>query len=166
MMKKLIIFDRDNTLIEDKGHTHKIENLKFLPQTIKTLSYVSKKKYLIAVITNQGGVAKGLYNISQVHRFHKKIKTILKKKNINLIFFFCPHHPKGEVPKYSIKCKCRKPGDLLIKKALLKTSTAKKNCIMFGDKFTDKQAALKAKIRFYYRQKKFFSQVKKIIDKG
>ena len=166
MMKKLIIFDRDNTLIEDKGHTHKIENLKFLPKNIKTLSYVSKKKYLIAVITNQGGVAKGLYNISQVHRFHKKIKTILKKKNINLIFFFCPHHPKGEVPKYSIKCKCRKPGDLLIKKALLKTSTAKKNCIMFGDKFTDKQAALKAKIRFYYRQKKFFSQVKKIIDKG
>ena len=132
-MKKLIIFDRDNTLIEDKVHTHKVKDLKFLPETIKTLSYISKKKYLMAVITNQSGVAKGLYNIHQVQ-------------------------------KYSIKCKCRKPGDLLIKKALLKTSSSRKNCIMFGDKLTDKQAALKAKIKFYYRQKKFFSQVKKIID--
>ena len=163
-MRKLIIFDRDNTLIQDKGHTHKIKDLKFLPETIKTLSYVSKKKYVIAVVTNQGGVAKGLYGIHKVHQFHKKIKSILKKKKINLIFFFCPHHPKGKIPKYSIKCKCRKPGDLLIKKALLKTSTAKKNCIMFGDKLTDKQAALKARIKFYYRKKKFFSQVRKIIN--
>ena len=44
-MRKLVIFDRDNTLIEDKGHTYKIKDLKFLPDTIKALQYISKKKY-------------------------------------------------------------------------------------------------------------------------
>ena len=57
-MRKLVIFDRDNTLIEDKGHTYKIKDLKFLPDTIKALQYISKKKYKISVVTNQGGVAK------------------------------------------------------------------------------------------------------------
>ena len=108
-MNKLIIFDRDNTLIQDKGHTHKIKDLKFLPETIKVLTYVSKKKYLIAVVTNQGGVAKGFYKIYQVHKFHKKIKSILKKKKINLIFFFCQHNPKEKFPKYSKKCNFKKP---------------------------------------------------------
>ena len=79
------------------------------------------------------------------------------------IFFFCPHHHKGKIKKYSIYYKCKKPKNLLIKKALLKSSTTNKNCIMIGDKNSDKLAALKSKIRFYYRKKNFFKQVRKVI---
>ena len=163
MKNKLIIFDRDHTLIEDKGHTYKLKDLKFLPGTIKALQYISKKNYKITVVTNQSGVAKGFYKIKHVNKFHQKMKEKLKKKNVFLNFFFCPHHPKGKIKKYSIHCKCRKPQNLLIKKALLKSSTTNKNCIMIGDKNSDKLAALKSKIRFYYRKKNFFKQVRKVI---
>ena len=162
-MRKLVIFDRDNTLIEDKGHTYKIKDLKFLPDTIKALQYISKKKYKISVVTNQGGVAKGIYKIKDIIKFHNKIKKILNKKKVFLNFYFCPHHPDGKIRKYSIKCKCRKPGNLLIKKAQRNLSIKSKNCIMFGDKQTDKLAATKSKIKFYFRQKKYTRQIKRLV---
>ena len=161
--KKVIIFDRDNTLIEDKGYTYKIKDLKFLPEVVKSLSFLYKKKIKIYIVTNQSGIAKGIYKKKDMFQFHKKMNSILKTHNSKIEkFYYCPHHIKGIVKKYKKKCKCRKPQKMLLDKIKNKNINAK--LLMIGDKMTDKIAAQKAKINFFYKKKNFFSQIKYLVS--
>ena len=161
--KKVIIFDRDNTLIEDKGYTHKVKDLKFLPEVVKSLSFLSKKKIKIYIVTNQSGIAKGIYKKKDMFQFHKKMNSILKTHNSKIEkFYYCPHHINGVIKKYKKKCKCRKPQKMLLDKIKNKNTNAK--LLMIGDKMTDKIAAQKAKINFFYKKKNFFSQIKYLVS--
>ena len=163
MVKKIFIFDRDNTLVKDKGYTYKIHDLKFLPHTIKALKYLKKNNFLVTVATNQSGVARGFFKISDVKKFHKAMNKILSKNSAKIdSFFFCPHHIDGKIKRFKKKCKCRKPNPLLLLRILKKFSVKKNNCIMIGDKNTDKLAAHKLGIKFFLKSKNLFKQVKKL----
>ena len=91
---KAFFFDRDNTLIDDKGYTHKIEQLKFLTGVIKGLQYLKDNNIRIIVITNQSGIARGYFKLSDVHNFHKYMNKKLLEKNCKIDdFFICGCHP-------------------------------------------------------------------------
>ena len=68
-----IFLDRDGTINYDKGYTYKFSEFKFRPYVIKGLKYLTKKKYLIFIITNQAGIAKGKFKLSDLINLHKKI---------------------------------------------------------------------------------------------
>tara|TARA_Y100000591_G_scaffold330761_1_gene362676 strand:+ start:3512 stop:4024 length:513 start_codon:yes stop_codon:yes gene_type:complete len=162
--KKAFFFDRDNTIIQDNGYTFKKKNLKFLPGVIKAFKYLKKKNFYIMVITNQSGIARGYFNKRQVDEFHRYMNKVLGKKGSNIDdFFVCGCHP--DIPKKNNNCKCRKPSEFMLLKALKKKSLNKENVIMIGDKLTDKIASNRAKIKFYYKSKKkdLYNQVKKIL---
>ena len=102
--KKAFFFDRDNTIIEDKGYTYEKKNLRFLPGVIRAFKYLKEKKFVIIVITNQSGIARGYFTKKQVNEFHKHMNKELKKRGAKIDgFFVCGCHP--DIPKKNKKCK-------------------------------------------------------------
>jgi len=160
--KKAFFLDRDGVIIKDVGYLTKIKQVSFLKNTFKTLRLINKKNYLIIVVTNQSVIGRKLISKKKLNDIHHHLKKNLKKKYISLTdIYYCPHHPVYAKGKFKIKCRCRKPGNLMIEKAIKKWRIDRKKSFMVGDKFSDLKAAKKSKINFFFRSRKdFFNQVK------
>ena len=164
---KAIFLDRDGVIIKDVGYLNQLKQIKFLPQTTTALRYAFKKDYKIIIITNQSVVGRGIISINKLSKIHNFIKNVLRSKKILIKdIFFCPHHPIFGIGRYKKKCKCRKPENLLIEKAIKKYNIDRNSSLFIGDKETDMKAAKKSNIKFKYRsKKKFYLQIKNLIDK-
>ena len=107
--------DRDGVINYDYGYVHKINKFKFRNGVLKGLKYLCQKKYYIFLITNQAGIAKGIFKERDFIILHSKLKNILEKQGI---YFnevaFSPFHPQAKIKKYKKNSLSRKPGNLLI----------------------------------------------------
>ena len=141
---KLALFDRDGTINVDTGHLFEPEKLQLIPRGIELLrQYASNPDYKIVVVTNQAGIAKGLYGISDMHRLHAKLDQVLEQRECRVdAYYYCPHHPE-----ITGDCECRKPKPGMIKKALFDFEADPAECVMYGDKDSDIEAANAAGIR-------------------
>ena len=105
-LNKAVFLDRDGTINSDEGHyyIYKPEDFVFNPGVIEGLKRLQKAGYLLIVITNQGGIAKGIYTREDMFKVHEKMCAELEKHGVTLTkIYYCPHHE-------SIKtCVCRKP---------------------------------------------------------
>ena len=118
-------------------------------------------KYLIFIITNQAGIAKGKFKLSDLLKLHKQLKNYLVKKKIFISDIqFCPYHPNGVVKIYKRKSGYRKPGNLMINNIFRNWDINKKKSIMIGDKKSDYLAAQKSMLKFYFAKNDFFKQIK------
>ncbi len=161
--KPAVFLDRDGTINYDKGYTHKFSEFKFRPQVIKGLKYLSRKKYLIFIVTNQAGIAKGKFKLSDLIGLHKKLISYLKKRNIFINEIqFCPYHPKAKIKMYRKKTSYRKPGNLMIRKIFKKWNINIKKSFMIGDQKSDELAAKKSKLYYEYVKNNFYKQVKRL----
>lgn len=167
MKNKICAFlDRDGVINFDRGYIENFSKIRFRKGVIKGLKKISKKNYLIFIITNQAGIAKGHIKYKELTILNKKLINFFKKKGIKITKIkFCPHHEKGIIKKYSIKCKCRKPGNLMIKEVFNRWRVDKKKSFMIGDRLKDYQAAKKSKLYFEYAKPNFKDQIDKIINK-
>jgi len=164
--KPAIFLDRDGTINYDKGYTYKFSDFKFRPHVLKSLRYLTKKKYLIFIVTNQAGIAKGKFKLSDLLKLHGQLKVYLAKRKILISDIqFCPYHPKGIIKLYRKKSGYRKPGNLMIKKILNKWNIDLKKSFMLGDSKSDQLAAKKSNLYFEYVKNNFYSQVRKIEKK-
>ena len=137
-MNKAVFFDRDNTLIIDKNYMHKVSDLKFYPDTFSALKTVQDKGYKLFIVTNQSGIARGLFGIDDLHFFMDHLLKTLAKNNINISdYFFCPHHTEGTIKAYTKKCSCRKPEPGMLHDAQKKYNLDLCQSILIGDKETD-----------------------------
>ena len=107
-------------------------------------------------------VGRRLISKKELDRIHIVIKKKLKSKGINIKdIFYCPHHPTQGEGLYKIRCLCRKPGNLMLKRAIKKWNIEKNKSFMIGDKISDQKCAKKTKIKFFFRSRlNFFEQVK------
>ncbi len=164
--KPAAFFDRDNTLIYDEGYTYKLKDLKFKKQTLKAIKFLIKKNYYIFLVTNQAGIAKGLFKEKDFFKFQEAMGQKMRERNI---FFndieYCPYHPKAKLKKYKKKTNLRKPGNLMIKNLEKKWLINKRKSFMIGDTLADKQTAKKSNIYFEYISNKLLLQVKTIVKK-
>lgn len=165
---KAVFLDRDGVINEDKGWVYKKKDFKILKGVISAIKYLNKKKFLIIIVTNQSGIGRKLFTERQFLNLQNYFQNILKNNYCSYDdLFFCPHHPKEAFGSYKKKCKCRKPGTKMIHDAIKKWSIIKKNSFMIGDKCSDKVAAIKAKISFFYKNKNNLNdQIKYILDKN
>lgn len=137
-MNKAIFFDRDGVINDNSElyYTFRIQDFKLNPGVTEALKILSRKGYLLIIITNQGGVAKGVYTRADVDKLNEEIKLVFKQSDIEITeIFYCPHHPSQS------KCLCRKPGSLLIEKALAKYKIDPFKSYMIGDSGHDIDAA-------------------------
>ena len=164
---KAFFLDRDGVLINDVGYLDDIKKIRFLSSTFKTLRLLVQKNFKLIIITNQSVVGRGIITEEYLARIHYNIKKKLREKKIKISgIYYCPHHPKHGIGKYKKKCKCRKPGNLLINRAVKEHKIDKKKSFFIGDKFSDKGCATKSKIKFSFRSKKnFYSQIIRLINK-
>jgi D-glycero-D-manno-heptose 1,7-bisphosphate phosphatase len=132
-MPDAIILDRDGVLIKDKGFMHKVEELEFYPRVIEALQKVSKETKII-IITNQAGIARGIFTEQDYKKLRDHIHKIFRRNNIVITAeYFCPHHPKGTISEYTKECSCRKPASGLFEQAVKEHNLNPKNCWCIGD---------------------------------
>ena len=164
---KAVFLDRDGVINEDKGWVYKKKDFKILKGVISAIRYLNKNKFLIILVTNQSGIGRKLFTEKQFLNLQNYFYNILKKNNCSYDdIFFCPHHPTKAFGDYKKKCKCRKPGSKMLDDAIKKWSIIKNSSFMIGDKHTDKAAALKAGIKFFFKNKNSLNrQVKYILNK-
>ncbi len=102
---KAVFLDRDGTLNVDKGYVHRIEDWEWIPGAIDAIVLLKKAGFLVVVITNQAGIARGYYTDTEVSHLHTRINEELKEHGATIDgFYHCPHHPE-----FSAECECRKP---------------------------------------------------------
>ncbi len=164
---RAVFLDRDGVINYDKGYTSQWNKFKFKKNVLKGLNLLVKNNYLIFVVTNQAGIAKGYFTEEDFIKLHKIIKSYLARKGI---YFndvkYCPYHPDAISKKYRKNTQFRKPGNLMIKEIQKQWNIDVTKSIMIGDKFTDKTAATKSSIYFEFSKDNFYKQVKAFIKKN
>ena len=134
-MSKFVILDRDGTIIEDTGYVHKIKDLKFLPGAVSGLKKLQKLGYKFIIISNQAGIARGLYSLKDAETLNRELTARLARSGVKIKkIYICPHHPE-----FTEKCLCRKPEPGLAKLAAKEFGINLEKSIFIGDKDSDIQ---------------------------
>jgi len=140
MKNKAVFLDRDGVINRERGeYTYRLSDFQFNPGVFETLAFWQNAGYLLIIVSNQGGISKGIYTISEVETLHDHMVGEFARRGIHIAeVYFCPHHSDLE------KCLCRKPGTLMIEKALARFSIAPELSYFIGDHERDTMAAEKA----------------------
>ena len=159
---KALFLDRDGVINKDYGYVFSLKNFVWLKNVKKAIKYVYLKKYLIVVVTNQSGIARGMYGEDDVKKLHKNMNEQLKKFNCKIHdFFYCPYHPKYGNKKYKKDSFLRKPNPGMILKAANKWSIDLSKSLMIGDKKIDMIAAKRSNLKFIKKKYNLLNEIKK-----
>ena len=143
-MNKAVFLDRDG-VINRKGRSYYVfreEEFIINKGVNEALNYFESKGYILIVITNQGGIARGIFNVAQLEKLHDYMICKFRNANIKISdIYYCPHHPEIS------SCECRKPGTLLFENAIKKYNIDPRNSFMIGDSDIDIIAAEKLGIK-------------------
>ena len=153
-MNKAAFFDRDGTLIEDVNYLSNIDQIKILPGIVKLCLDLQKNGYMIMVVTNQSGVARGYYDEKFVEEANIYLGDLFEKYGVFINkFYYCPHHPVSAISsKYNKKCCCRKPEPGMLLQAAEEFDIDLSKSLMFGDKETDLMAGNAVGCKSFYIQ--------------
>lgn len=140
-MNKAIFLDKDGTLIEDISYNADPDKIKLLPGVAEGLRLLQQRGYLLIVITNQSGIARGYFSQEQFAIAIARLQDLLEEQGVVLdAVYFCPHHPSGVVPKLRVACMCRKPYPGLLYQAQKDHDINLKASWMIGDILNDVEA--------------------------
>jgi D-glycero-D-manno-heptose 1,7-bisphosphate phosphatase len=141
--------DRDGVINAEVGHVHRIEDFRLLPGVPQALRRLSDCGFALVVITNQAGIAKGLYDQAAYDRLTLHMRERLATEGIALDgVYHCPHHPEGIVADYAVACDCRKPAPGLLLRAASDLGLDLSRSVMIGDKTSDVQAGRAAGVHW------------------
>jgi D-glycero-D-manno-heptose 1,7-bisphosphate phosphatase len=146
------LLDRDGVLNVDHGFTHRPEDLAFVPGAIAAVRRLNRAGRKVIVVTNQAGVARGLYDEAAVEAFHAAMTTALAAEGARIdAFYYCPFHPDASVEVYRhADHPDRKPNPGMVLKALGDFDVAPENAFLIGDRDSDLEAAARARVRGYF----------------
>ena len=146
-MEKAIFLDRDGTINVEKDYIYKSEDLVFEEGTIEALKTFKNLGYILIVVSNQSGIARGYFTEEDLNIFNNNMNEILKKNGVEITeFYCCPHHPDG-IGEYKKVCECRKPNNKMIEDAIKKYNIDREKSYMIGDKTSDIGAGLKSNLK-------------------
>jgi D-glycero-D-manno-heptose 1,7-bisphosphate phosphatase len=142
-MKKVIFLDRDGVIIKERGEYNYLpDHIIMVEGIVEALQILSKNGFDFIIVSNQGGIAKGLYKIKDVKFISDSIKLFLKTYGVQILdMIYCPHHPDVSA------CICRKPDTLLFEKMIHIHDIDLKNSWMIGDQERDIEAGEKVGLK-------------------
>ena len=147
-MRQAIFFDRDGVLNEEVGYLYEVERFKWIDGARDAIKLCNERGLLTVVVTNQSGIARGFYTAREVDNLHAYMQKSLAEVGAHIdAFYYCPHHPEGKIPEFSIVCDCRKPKPGLILRACAELDINPAQSILFGDSKRDIEAAQAAGLR-------------------
>lgn len=134
--KKAIFLDRDGTICEDHGYLSDPKDLRIFPFTSEALRLISENNFLVILVTNQSGIARGYFTEDDFERVNQKILEDLSNDGASIDgIYYCPHAP-------SDKCHCRKPLSKMIERACRDFNIAVEKSWMIGDKAIDVETGI------------------------
>ncbi len=141
IMRKCIFLDRDGNINVEKDYLYRVEDFEFEPGALEAIKIFKDLGYLVAVVTNQSGVARGYYTEEDVQNLHKYLEKKSKEAGGNIdAFYYCPHHPEKGIGEYKKDCDCRKPGPGMFLKAQKELGIDFDRSLVVGDKLSDVKA--------------------------
>ncbi|WP_310794252.1 D-glycero-alpha-D-manno-heptose-1,7-bisphosphate 7-phosphatase [Campylobacter peloridis] len=139
MKKNALFLDRDGIINIDKKYVHKIEDFEFCDGIFELCEFFMQKDFLIFVITNQSGIARGYYSEKDFEILSSYMMNEFLKKGIKIQkIYHCPHLDG---------CECRKPKPAMLLKAQNEFNINMEKSFFIGDNITDMQAGINAKIK-------------------
>lgn len=138
-MKGIVFLDRDGTLIAEEGYLRDPAKVRILPGAVEALRKLAAGGILLAVTSNQSGVARGIFTYDEMAAVHRAFEAAFRKEGVLFdAVEYCPHHPEGALPEYAVACACRKPGTAMAE-AILRRLGVPGSCPRWvvGDKMTD-----------------------------
>ncbi|HEY5006697.1 MAG TPA: HAD family hydrolase [Caulobacteraceae bacterium] len=147
----LAILDRDGVLNVDVGYAHRPEQLVLVDGAAEAVRRLNVAGWAVAAVTNQSGVARGLFDEAQVGRFHAAIDDVLAASGAHIdAWYYCPFHPDAAVAAYRhADHPDRKPNPGMVLRALADFATVPERAFLIGDQPSDIEAARRAGVRGY-----------------
>jgi D-glycero-D-manno-heptose 1,7-bisphosphate phosphatase len=146
--RRAVFLDRDGTINVEKNYLHKIEDFEFIPGSPEAIKKLKNAGFMVIVVSNQAGVARGYFDEDAVNLLHEHIQDELKGYDTVIdAFYFCPHHPEKGLGVYKVACGCRKGAPGMLLKAASEHCIDLKNSFMVGDKLADIEAGQRAGCR-------------------
>jgi D-glycero-D-manno-heptose 1,7-bisphosphate phosphatase len=147
MRRPAVFFDRDGVLNVDKTYVHKIDDFEWMAGAREAVKLCNDRGYLVFVVTNQAGVARGYYGVEDVHLLHDWINRDLAEVGAHIdAFQYCPYHEDGVVEEWRKPSDRRKPAPGMILDCLKDWPVRKESSFLVGDKPHDLEAAAAAGI--------------------
>jgi len=138
-MTGAVFLDRDGTLVRDPGYLHDPALVELLPGAAPGLAALARAGWPLVVVSNQSGIARGLYGPDGFAAVQARIGELLAPHGVRFAgAYFCPHHPDITGP-----CDCRKPGLALFQRAARDLRLDLGKSWMVGDRLSDAEPALR-----------------------
>ncbi|MFT7485132.1 MAG: D-glycero-D-manno-heptose 1,7-bisphosphate phosphatase [Candidatus Paceibacteria bacterium] len=138
-----VFLDRDGTINAEVDYLSRPEDLKLLDGAGAAIARLNKAGYLCVVITNQSGIARGLFDEEQLNKIHARMDDLLAEEGASIDHYgYCPHHPQNGNKTYRKKCECRKPKPGLLLEAQAALSIDMSRSWIVGDSPRDLQAGI------------------------
>jgi D-glycero-D-manno-heptose 1,7-bisphosphate phosphatase len=139
--RRLALIDRDGTIIVDRVYLRDPDGIEFAPGAIEGLRLLRDAGFVLVLITNQSGIARGLFDAATLERIHDRLLSMLAAEGLRLeAIYFCPHGPGDG-------CDCRKPAPGMLRQAMRELGFGPDQAVMIGDSDADMGAASAAGVR-------------------
>lgn len=145
MTRPAVFIDRDGTISEEVGYINHPSRFRVFPYTAAAIKLLNDQGWLVVIITNQAGVARGYFPESMIETVHEKLLRELREKGARIDgIYYCAHHPTVGEPPYRQECDCRKPKPGLVIRASKDLNIALEQSWMIGDRYGDVELARNA----------------------
>jgi D-glycero-D-manno-heptose 1,7-bisphosphate phosphatase len=143
--RKAAFIDRDGVINVERGFLHRVEEFEFLPGAVESLQRLQDGGYLLVVITNQSGIARGLYTEADYLQLTAYMQQRLLAAGVRLSAVeYCPHLADAQVAEFRLDCDCRKPRPGMLQRAAAALDIDLSASILVGDRASDIQAGRSA----------------------
>lgn len=148
MSRKAVFLDKDGTLVQDVPYNVDPALLEFTPHAIEGLTRLRDDGYELVVVSNQSGIARGLFTEAAFVRLAVELMDRLSDAGVAIAgFYYCGHHPDGVVPGFARSCDCRKPSPGLISRSASELDLDLAHSYLVGDILDDVEAGQRAGVR-------------------
>ena len=162
--KPCVFLDRDGVINQDIGYAHKPKQIKWNKNIFKAVKFLNDKNIRVIILTNQAGIAKGIFKEKDFFILTNWIsKEFIKRGSFIDYTYYCPFHPMAKIKKFKKNSIYRKPGNGMLEKAFKDWEIIRNKSILIGDKEIDIAAGIKSKIKSYYVEKDISKQLIKLI---
>lgn len=146
-LRKAAFIDRDGVINIDHGYLYQSEHFDFIDGVFAACRHLQALGYLLIIVTNQSGIARGYYSEHQFSLLTSWMKQQFADEGIKIdAVYYCPHHAEKGLAPYNIDCECRKPKAGMLQQAIHDYAIDPQQSLMLGDKSSDMQAAMAAGI--------------------
>ena len=145
---KALFLDRDGVINVDYGYVYRKEDFHFVDGIFELAATATKLGYLIVIVTNQAGIARGYYTEQQFHELMDWVEEQFRRHGAEITAtYFCPYHPEHGIGKYKRDSECRKPKPGMILRAARELEIDLEKSILVGDSKSDLEAGRAAGVR-------------------